>query len=99
MGGVRGRALSGTLAGSQMPRLLVRRLAGLLLTLLASSFLIYSALYLAPGDPVATLSGGRTLPPEAVQALRRQYHLDDPFLARYLAGEPLRNEVDLARGY
>ena len=68
-----------------MPRSLVRRLAGLLLTLAASSFLVFSSLYLAPGDPVATLSGGRTLPPEAVQALRHQYHLDDPFLARYLA--------------
>jgi peptide/nickel transport system permease protein len=75
-----------------MPRSLVRRLAGLLLTLVASSFLVYSSLYLAPGDPVATLSGGRTLPPEAVQALRRQYHLDDPFLSRYLAwlGDPVR---------
>jgi peptide/nickel transport system permease protein len=68
-----------------MPRSLVRRVAGLLLTLAASSFLVFSSLYLAPGDPVATLSGGRTLPPEAVQALRHQYHLDDPFLARYLA--------------
>jgi peptide/nickel transport system permease protein len=68
-----------------MPRLLVRRLAGLLLTVAASSFLIYSSLYLAPGDPVAALSGGRTLPPEAVQALRHQYHLEDPFLTRYLS--------------
>jgi peptide/nickel transport system permease protein len=68
-----------------MPRLLVRRLAGLLLTLVTSSFLVFSSLYVAPGDPVATLSGGRTLPPEAVQALRQQYHLDDPFFSRYLA--------------
>jgi peptide/nickel transport system permease protein len=68
-----------------MPRLLVGRLAGLLLTLVASSFLIFSSLYLAPGDPVATLSGGRALPPEAVKALRRQHHLDDPFLTRYLS--------------
>ena len=68
-----------------MPRLLVGRLAGLLLTLAASSFLIFSSLYLAPGDPVATLSGGRALPPEAVQALRHQHHLDDPFLTRYLS--------------
>jgi peptide/nickel transport system permease protein len=68
-----------------MPRSLGRRLAGLLLTLVASSFLVFSSLYLAPGDPVATLSGGRTLPPEAVQALRDQHHLDDPFLSRYLA--------------
>jgi peptide/nickel transport system permease protein len=68
-----------------MPRLLVAKLAGLLVTLVASSFLIFSSLYLAPGDPVATLSGGRTLPPEAVQALRHQHHLTDPFLTRYLA--------------
>lgn len=67
-----------------MPRLLVAKLAGLLVTLVASSFLIFSSLYLAPGDPVATLSGGRTLPPEAVQALRHQHHLTDPFLTRYL---------------
>ena len=70
---------------NEMPQLLVRRLAELLLTLVASSFLVFSSLYVAPGDPVATLSGGRTLPPEAVQALRHQYRLDDPFLSRYLA--------------
>jgi peptide/nickel transport system permease protein len=68
-----------------MPRFLVGRLVGLLLTLVASSFLIFSSLYLAPGDPVSTLSGGRTLPPEAVQALRHQYHLEDPFPTRYLS--------------
>jgi peptide/nickel transport system permease protein len=68
-----------------MPRFLVGRLAGLVLTLVASSFLIFSSLYLAPGDPVSTLSGGRTLPPEAVQALRHQYHLEDPFPTRYLS--------------
>jgi hypothetical protein len=31
-----------------MPRLLVAKLAGLLVTLVASSFLIFSSLYLAP---------------------------------------------------
>ena len=92
MGGLRGRSLSGP-GASEMPRLLGRRLAGLLLTLLASSFLVFSSLYLAPGDPVATLSGGRTLPLEAVKALRHQHHLDDPFLSRYLAWLG-----DLARG-
>jgi Binding-prot-dependent transport system membrane comp, N-term len=84
VGGLRGSALSHP-GGTEMPRLLVGRLAGLLLTLAASSFLIFSSLYLAPGDPVATLSGGRALPPEAVQALRHQHHLDDPFLTRYLS--------------
>ena len=68
-----------------MPRFLVTRLLGLVITLIASSFLIFSSLYLIPGDPVSTLSGGRTLPPEAVEAVRQQYHLDDPFFDRYVA--------------
>ena len=68
-----------------MPRFLVTRLLGLVITLIASSFLIFSSLYLIPGDPVSTLSGGRTLPPDAVEALRQQYHLDDPFFDRYVA--------------
>ena len=68
-----------------MLRFPVTRLAGLVITLLAASFLIFSSLYLTPGNPISTLSGGRTLPPEAVEAVRQQYHLDDPFLLRYLA--------------
>ena len=65
-------------------RFLARRLPGVLITLLVSSFVVFTSLDLAPGDPLATLSGGRTLPPEAVAQLRAQYHLDDPFLERYV---------------
>lgn len=64
-------------------RFLLRRLAMLLATLLVSSFIIFSALYLAPGNPIAVLSGGRTLPPESVKILEERYHLDEPFLAQY----------------
>ena len=71
------------------------RLVGLVVTLLLASFLIYSSLYLTPGDPISTLSGGRTLPPEAVQALSDQHHLDDPFFIRYLAwlGDVIRGDL------
>ena len=71
------------------------RLVGLVVTLLVSSFLIFLSLYLSPGDPIATLSGGRTLPPEAVQALSDQHHLDDPFFTRYLAwlGDVIRGDL------
>jgi peptide/nickel transport system permease protein len=67
-----------------MPKFLARRAAMLVAALLVSSFAIFASLDLAPGDPLATLSGGRTLPPEAVAQLRAQYHLDDPFLSRYV---------------
>lgn len=61
-----------------------RRAAMLVAALLVSSFVVFASLDMAPGDPLSTLSGGRTLPPEAVAQLRAQYHLDDPFLERYV---------------
>src|SRR4051794_41769041 len=67
-----------------MRSFVVRRAAMLVAALLVSSFVIFGSLDLAPGDPLSTLSGGRTLPPEAVAQLRAQYHLDDPFLVRYV---------------
>jgi peptide/nickel transport system permease protein len=57
----------------------------LVATLLVSSFVIFSALYMAPGNPIAVLSGGRTLPPESVAVLERRFHLNDPFFTRYWA--------------
>jgi peptide/nickel transport system permease protein len=57
----------------------------LLATLLVSSFVIFSALYLAPGNPIAVLSGGRTLPPESIATLEQRFHLNDPFLTRYVS--------------
>jgi len=67
-----------------MRSFVARRAAMLVAALLVSSFVIFGSLDLAPGDPLATLTGGRTLPPEAVASLRAQYHLDDPFLTRYV---------------
>ncbi|MFN8162089.1 MAG: ABC transporter permease [Solirubrobacterales bacterium] len=60
-----------------------RRLAMLLATLLVASFAIYASVFLAPGDPLSTLAGGRTLPPHAEAILRARYHLDEPLLAQY----------------
>ena len=60
-----------------------RRLAMLVGTLVVASFAIYGALYLAPGNPLATLTGGRTVPPEVMANLEQRYHLNEPFLVRY----------------
>jgi len=38
----------------------------LVASLLVASFVIFAALYLAPGNPIAALSGGRTLPPSSI---------------------------------
>ncbi|GAA4987970.1 ABC transporter permease [Yinghuangia aomiensis] len=68
---------------SALGSFLARRLLGLVLTLLAASFVVFGATTLAPGDPIAVLTGGHAVDPEAMARLRDHYHLDDPFLTRY----------------
>ena len=62
-----------------------RRLLGMVLTLLVTSFLVFSSLYLAPGDPLDFLIQGRSPTPETVAAVSAQYGLDQPFLVAVLA--------------
>jgi peptide/nickel transport system permease protein len=64
-------------------RFIGRRLAMLVASLLIASFVIFGALYLAPGNPIAALSGGRSLPPSSLRVLEARYHLNQPFFAQY----------------
>ncbi|MFE3989666.1 ABC transporter permease [Nocardia tengchongensis] len=66
-----------------MRRFLLRRGALLLATLFIASIAIYAAMYLAPGDPIAVLTGGRQVSPEARAILAERYHLADPLPVRY----------------
>lgn len=63
--------------------MLLRSLGGLVVTLFLASILIFGAMYLAPGDPVATLAGGSRPTPELVAAIRAEHHLDDPVWKQY----------------
>ena len=64
-------------------RFVGRRLVLLAASLLVASFVIFAALYLAPGTPLVALSGGRPLPPGSAQVLEQRYHLNESFLAQY----------------
>ena len=81
-----------------MLRFLLRRLVMLVITLVVSSFVIYSAMYLAPGNPIAALTGGRTPSPQAIKVLEARYHLNDPFLVRYVnwAGNALTGDLGVS---
>ncbi|MFB6874936.1 ABC transporter permease [Streptomyces sp. NPDC056323] len=65
-------------------RFAVRRLVEMAATLLGASFMVFGAMYLAPGDPASFLLSGRSASPEALAAIKAQYHLDDPFFVRYV---------------
>jgi len=62
----------------------LQRLGGLVVVFLGVTFLIYLMVFTLPGDPIAALGGQRPLSPSVVQALRAQYHLDDPVGVQYL---------------
>jgi peptide/nickel transport system permease protein len=64
-------------------RFFTRRLAMLAASLLIASFVIFAAVYLAPGNPISALSGGRALPASSVRVLEARYHLNAPFFAQY----------------
>ena len=63
---------------------LLRRLAGMLLTLLLASAVIFAVLDLLPGN-AAEVMLGESATPEAVRALEARLGLDQPPLVRYLA--------------
>lgn len=76
-----------------MIRRLTTRVATLFATLLVASFVVFGAVYAAPGNPIAFLTGGRQVDSTTMATLRAQYHLDEPFLVRYWSWLG-----DLARG-
>jgi peptide/nickel transport system permease protein len=65
----------------------VRRVALAIGVLWAAFTVSFVVLYLLPGDPVATMAGGgldgEPLIPEALDALRARYGLDQPLIVQY----------------
>jgi len=51
--------------------------------LLGVTFIIFTLSYITPGDP-ATMTLGEGSPPEAIEALREEWGLNDPFLVRFV---------------
>lgn len=62
----------------------IRKLAGMALTLAIASFIIFAAMFAAPGDPVTFLIGNpENMTPERIASVRAQYHLDQPMLVQF----------------
>ncbi|MCZ4096783.1 ABC transporter permease [Streptomyces sp. H39-C1] len=77
----------------------LRRLLTMAVTLLVTSFVVFSSLYLAPGDPVSFLVRGRSPSPQAIAAIREQYGFNDPFPERYWHWLQGVLQGDLGRSY
>nr|WP_263324697.1 nickel ABC transporter permease [Neobacillus sp. Marseille-Q6967] len=65
-----------------MIAMIVRRFFQLIFLLFGISFLVFSSMYLAPGDP-ASMIGGPTATESDLEAIRDNLGLNDPFITQY----------------
>lgn len=82
-----------------MPKYILKRILILIPTIIGVSFVVFSLLYLSPGD-AALASAGPNAPKETVEILRNKMGLNDPFLIQY--GRFLKNLIfhfDLGTSY
>lgn len=82
-----------------MPKYILKRILILIPTIIGVSFVVFSLLYLSPGD-AALASAGPNAPKETVEILRDKMGINDPFLIQY--GRFLKNLIfhfDLGTSY
>jgi peptide/nickel transport system permease protein len=75
---------------------LTKRIVLLVVLLAIISFLIFSLLYIAPGNAAEILLGTQPSTPAALKAIEIKYHLGDPFFEQYLIW--IRGAVNLNFG-
>ena len=68
----------------QVLKILAKRIAGLVLLLLALSIVTFGLLYLTGSDPARSLVGAKHVSDAQLEAIRNQYHLNDPVWQQYL---------------
>ena len=73
---------------------IVRRILATIPVMAVVALLVFSLLYLAPGDPAAVIAGDQATP-EDVARIRANLGLDRPFLVRFVewGGQILRGDL------
>lgn len=81
-----------------MRKYITRRLLMLIPVILGVTFIVFSIMYMTPGDP-AQMILGESAPESAVKALREKMGLNDPFIVQY--GRFVKNAImgDFGRSY
>lgn len=67
-----------------MLRYIGRRLLQMIPVFIGAALLLYSLVFLMPGDPVAALGGDRGISEAARARIEAEYNLDKPFFIQYL---------------
>lgn len=70
------------MGGSKLIKYILRRIAFLIPVIIGVTFIVFSLMYITPGDP-AKIILGESAPQSAVNELRDQMGLNKPFLVQY----------------
>lgn len=65
-----------------MIKFITKRLLWVIPIMIGVSLVVFAIMHYSPGDP-ATVILGESAPPEAIEALRKQMGLDQPFIVQY----------------
>ncbi|NLZ51721.1 MAG: ABC transporter permease, partial [Thermoanaerobacteraceae bacterium] len=66
-----------------MIRYILRRILMMIPVMLGVTLIVFTMMYITPGDPAEIILGDNATP-EAVAQLRAEIGLDDPYLVRYV---------------
>ncbi len=66
-----------------MGRYLIRRLLEMIPVFIGATFLIFTMVFVLPGDPIRALTGDKPISDSVVRELRDRYYLDDPLVVQY----------------
>jgi ABC-type dipeptide/oligopeptide/nickel transport system permease component len=67
-----------------MQKYFARRILYAIFSVLGATLIAFTAMHLAPGDPVRLMAGDRAVSEEVLQTWRHQYGLDKPLPVQYL---------------
>lgn len=83
----------------EIRRYIVHRLFLSILSLLGATFIAFTIMRLAPGDPVLMMAGEFNVSEQARQNIKKRYGLDKPFLVQYLIFVRNATHGDLGTSY
>jgi peptide/nickel transport system permease protein len=69
--------------GSGAAWFLIQRIGGMIVLLIVMSLVVFSLMYIEPGNVARNLLGTRPVTPQALAAITAAYHLNDSFLQQY----------------
>jgi len=80
---------------TDLKKFLVRRLLTFIPTIIGVTLIVFIIAYAIPADPARAWAGGEKASQKAIEIIRKQYHMDDPWYVQYafLVKGLIKNEI------